>query len=166
MPPKTMVLSPLCAPPWSHLALIYPLHRAHVFLVGCCMWNIITRPSKATTYFIFVFFALLNSPPRMKRQHPPICSAPAMLPLHHPVHRFRQLLVDCCFFWPNGGYLRLIPPYLSVFWCVLFRCPKQGNQPLESQTQLGRLQQAYREHQHDDLGAPLSYQWKESKADG
>ncbi len=145
--------SPLVAP-----ALVYPLHRAHMFLVGFCMWNIITRPSKAMTYFIVVFFASLNLPPCTKRQHPPIRPAPATLPLHHHLHCFHQLRVDCCFFWSNCSHLRPTPPPISLFFDVTcFVAPKKGTSPRERRPSAGCLQRTHRKLLCDDLGVLLPY---------
>ncbi len=124
MPPKMIVSSPTAHSSLVAPALMYPLHRAHLFLVGCPVWNIVTRPSKAKTHFIYVFFALLNPLPQMKRQHPPIRSAPAALPLHHPSRCFCQLFVDCCFFWPNGSHLRPTPLLSLCFLMCLVLLPQ------------------------------------------
>ncbi len=121
IPPETIVSSPVrpARSPLVAPALLYLLHHDCLFLVGCCMWNIVARPSKATTYLICAFFASLNSPPRTKRQHDPICSAPAAFPLHHPFYRFCQLFVDCCFFWPNNCHLRPTSPLSLCFLMCL-----------------------------------------------
>jgi hypothetical protein len=94
-----------------------------------CFWlvvvcRVIQRwPSKVTAYFIIVFFALLNSLPHTKRQHPPIRSIPAVFPLHHPVHRFCQLLVDC-FFLAKWQPPKANPPLSLCFLMYLVLSPQ------------------------------------------
>ncbi len=63
--------SPLVAP-----ALISASHSAGVFLVDCCMWNIVTWPLRPRHILLLYFFVLLNLRPRTKRQHPPTHTLP------------------------------------------------------------------------------------------
>jgi hypothetical protein len=114
----------------------------------------------ATAYF-FVFFVSLNLPPNTKGQHPPICSAPAALTLHHPFHCFCQLFVDCYFFWPNGGHLRPTLPLSLFFYVSCFVTPNKGNSHRKCKPSAGCLQWTNKEQRCNDLGMPLPYPWWE-----
>ncbi len=89
------------------------------------------RPS---LYFFFDFFLSFNSPPRNKKNTPPIHSTPAAHPHHHPSYHCLQLLVDCCVLQPNGGLLRPRTHPPIYFRCIFIWRPNQGKQPQQEQT--------------------------------
>ncbi len=100
--------------------------------------------------------------PAQRDNTPPIRSAPAALPLHHPSCHFRWLFVDWWFFWPNGSHLRPTPPPISLFVDVSYLvAPNKGTSHPERKPSAGCLQRTHRERRRDDLGAPLLYPWRE-----
>jgi hypothetical protein len=89
---------------------------------------------------------------------PPICSAPAALPLYHPVRRFHQLLVDCCFFLTKWRPPKANAPPISLFFdahCIVV--PNKGTSCHNRDPSAGRLQRTHREQQCNDLGVRLPY---------
>ncbi len=96
---------PPCSPPVKSPCLSL-LHYAHVFLVGCCVWNINWRPFKATTNFLFFIFCHSVCPPKRWYSIRPTCSAQVVLPPQYPSYRKRQLLVGFCVVQPKDSHLR------------------------------------------------------------
>jgi hypothetical protein len=75
--------------------------------------------------FVFIFHHL-NRHPNQCKNVPPTCSNPHAPPLQHPSHHGRQLLFDCCVFQLNGGHLRPIHLYLSIFLMCFHSAPQTG----------------------------------------
>ncbi len=88
------------------------------------------------TYFTFVFFTSLNLPPRMKRQHPPICSAPCIVSTNY------WLIVAFC---TKRRPPKANPTPISLFFDVsCFVAPNKGTSCRHCKPSAGRLQQTYR----------------------
>jgi hypothetical protein len=119
------------------------------------------------TYFIFVFFALLILPPCTKRQHPPIYAWPQPRSLSIiPCIVFANYWLIVTFLTKERPPKANTPPIFLFFDVSCFVTPSKGTNHCNLKPSAGCLQQTYREQRRDDLGAPLPYQWKESKATG
>jgi hypothetical protein len=58
-------------------------------------------------------------------------------------------------------------PPISQFFDVASKfIPHKGTSQCVRKPSTGRLQQTHSKQQHDDLGVPLPYPWRESKAAG
>ncbi len=161
MPPKTMISSPLHAPPWLHLLSFTPSIMPMCFwLVVACVisWHSHLKPWHILLlYFLHCSICCPaqrdNTFNTLRPSHaPPPSSRPLFLPTR----------VDCCFFWPNGGHLRPTPPSISLFFDVsCFVAPNKGTSRCKHETSAGHLEWTHREQRRYDLGVPLPYPWRE-----
>ena len=107
--PKTMELHFPCTSHSLHLPSIL------LSVAAACFWLVVAfkiidrRQFKATVYFVFVSFSLLNSTPQMMGWYPPTCSLPSAPPLYHPPTASADYRVDFCLKSPNCDHLRPEP---------------------------------------------------------
>ena len=115
MAPKTMDLHPPVLPRWS------PLLSLLSSIISTCFWLVVVCKfidrwlPKVTVYFVFNIISALNLLPPTIGHRPPTPSNPRPPPLQHPFYPGRQLLVDCCVLPINGGHLRPMHHFLSIF---------------------------------------------------
>ena len=98
-----------------------PLRRVRLFLVGCCVFYVILRPSKATTYFYLHIFCCLICRRQMMAKCTPYTfrrgRAPSPMSLPQPTPNS----VGCCVSRFNSGHLKPRPhPPLSYFLSIYF----------------------------------------------
>ncbi len=150
---------PLCSPPVKPLPL-YPLGRAHMFLVGCCFHSL------SGGQLSIIFCRSVRGPKRR-----------ANIALHtfHPGHASSQIPsppLTLSFGWllcqiVERQLSKANTPPVSLFFDVCcFVTPNKGTSRQDCEPSAGRLHQTYREHWRNDLGALLPYPWRESKASG
>ncbi len=136
------------------------LHHAHMFLVGCCIWNIDQRPFKATKFFIFSLL-LLSLPPQIMVWRPPNTffpgCAPSPLSLLPQMPTFGWLLCCPTKRWPPKAKVTS----LSLIFDVLrFGTPNKGTNSHESAPNAARLVWAHRDERRQDLGPLQMLSWQ------
>ncbi len=81
--PKLFYLLSPCIPSLL-LILSHPSSISLRFLVDCCVFFVIWRPSNAMMNFIFIIFVTYFDAPKQHKKAPPIHSATASSHLKHP----------------------------------------------------------------------------------
>ncbi len=156
-PPRTF--------PWSNLFPVPPRMHQRVFGWFLCPF-IVWRPTKAMTYFISIIFCCSVWWPKRRANVAPHTFRPSHvsseIPSPPPTLSSGWLLCQII----DGGHLRPVPPYLSIFDVRCFIAPNKGTSRCDREPSAGHLLQTYREQRCDDLGPPLLYPWRESKAAG
>jgi hypothetical protein len=89
-----MIALPSC--PRQVRVLYDLLHRACLFLVGCCVEFIVWQLPKATIIFILLIFCCIICRPKRREIVPPIHSAAVPICHNTSPHHQHCLLVGCC----------------------------------------------------------------------
>ncbi len=134
-PPKRWNYPPLCTP--TQLNLLFntsSIVPSYYWLVGVCLLAklVVDQCHHVLMFSIFLHRSIWH-PRQWDFVLPHALPRPPLPSNILSTNDCLQILVDCCFASPKGGHQKSETGKSLNFLCILFQCPKQGNQQWRQQ---------------------------------